>query len=284
MSAYEHQTDERLHELAGIASHTSEAQLRHRMALVEFWATHPGDRVLEVGCGQGDTTVVLADAVGPTGSVVAVDAGPLDYGTPTTLSQAHATLDSSPVGKQIDFHTSTDLLEHRWDFPVHHFDLVVFSHCSWYMDSPKLLQQLLARVRPWSKRLGFAEWDPMPENVHQMPHLMAALLQAHVRSHWPESGMGNVSSLVTPDHARSMAERSGWRVSKEQTTGSSVALEDGRSWEIAEAIDMAEQMIGLKRSFPESTKEVITAEAGLLSRLADREPRESLPTYVFLAE
>ena len=63
MSAYEHQTDERLHELAGIASHTSEAQLRHRMALVEFWATHPGDRVLEVGCGQGDTTVVLADAV-----------------------------------------------------------------------------------------------------------------------------------------------------------------------------------------------------------------------------
>ena len=284
MSTPERQTDARLHELAGLAAHTSEAQLRHRMVLVEFWAPRPGDRVLEVGCGQGDTTVVLADAVGPTGSVVAVDTAPPDYGTPTTLGQAHAAIASSPVGKQIDFHTSTDLLKHHWEFPVHHFDLVVFAHCSWYMDSPKQLQKLFARVRPWSKRLGFSEWDPRPENVHQLPHLMAALVQAHVHAYWPESGMGNVSSLVVPEQARSMAERAGWRISKEQTTGSSVALEDGRSWEIAEAIDMAEQMIGLKKSFPESAKEVVAAEARLLSRLAGREPRESLPTSVFLAQ
>ena len=97
------------------------------------------------------------------------------------------------------------------------------------MDLPKLLQKLLARVRPWSKRLGFAEWDPRPENVKQLPYLMAVLVQAHVRAYWPESGMGNVSSLVVPERAGSMAEWVGWRISKEQTTGSSVALEDGRS-------------------------------------------------------
>jgi protein-L-isoaspartate O-methyltransferase len=41
-----------------------------------------GSKVLEVGCGQGDSTAVLAVAVGESGKVVAVDPGPPDYGTP----------------------------------------------------------------------------------------------------------------------------------------------------------------------------------------------------------
>ena len=56
-------------------NHTSRAQLIHRMALVEFWAPQPGDRVLEVDCGHGDTTVALAGAVGDSGHVTAIDKG-----------------------------------------------------------------------------------------------------------------------------------------------------------------------------------------------------------------
>lgn len=37
-------------------------------------ALRPGERVLDVGCGLGDVAVVLAADVGPTGSVVAIDA------------------------------------------------------------------------------------------------------------------------------------------------------------------------------------------------------------------
>ena len=48
-------------------------QTRHRMQLIEAFNINPGDKVLEVGSGQGDTTVVLADAVGETGFVEAVD-------------------------------------------------------------------------------------------------------------------------------------------------------------------------------------------------------------------
>ena len=33
----------------------------------------PGMRVLEVGCGGGEVTELLADIVGPSGSVVAID-------------------------------------------------------------------------------------------------------------------------------------------------------------------------------------------------------------------
>ena len=55
-------------------------QLAHRQELISYWDVQPGSKVLEIGCGQGDTTVALADAVGEEGSVVALDPGRPDYG------------------------------------------------------------------------------------------------------------------------------------------------------------------------------------------------------------
>ncbi|MBB2480858.1 hypothetical protein H5P36_11700 [Bacillus sp. APMAM] len=45
-------------------------------------------RILEIGCGQGDTTAALADAVGVNGNVVAMDVASPDCGAPLTLGQA----------------------------------------------------------------------------------------------------------------------------------------------------------------------------------------------------
>ena len=60
--------------------------MQHRISLVSFWDIQPGSRVLELGCGQGDATIVLADAVGPDGHVDAIDPGSPDYGiTPFPL-------------------------------------------------------------------------------------------------------------------------------------------------------------------------------------------------------
>lgn len=56
------------------------SQTEHRLAILQNWNINSGSRVLEIGCGQGDCTVVLADAVGEEGSVVAVDPGNLNYG------------------------------------------------------------------------------------------------------------------------------------------------------------------------------------------------------------
>jgi len=56
-------------------------QLSHRLSLLSFWSIKPGSRILELGCGQGECTVALADAVGPDGHIDAVDPGSPDYGT-----------------------------------------------------------------------------------------------------------------------------------------------------------------------------------------------------------
>ena len=57
-------------------------QFEHRVNIVKSWNILPGSRVLEIGPGQGDCTIVLATAVGESGHVDAVDPAPLDYGTP----------------------------------------------------------------------------------------------------------------------------------------------------------------------------------------------------------
>ena len=277
--------DRQLSEIASSVNYTTEAQLRHRMALVEFWELAPGDQVLEVGCGQGDCTAVLAYAVGEGGKVVAVDIEPDTYGAPVSQGDAHGFMKSSDIGNRIEFHTCANLLDPKWDFPDEYFDLAVFAHSSWYMASLEELGNLFARVRPWSKRLGYVEWHPAPQSASQVTHLVAILSQAHIRSHWPDHGMGNVHSLVTRDQARSMAQAAGWNVTDERVTDSSIGLEDGRDWEIENAKHLAEVFMASKPpSVSESALGAVAAEYALLKMLAEDAGRESLPTYVFVAE
>ena len=56
------------------------SQTLHRLVLLQHWNIPTGSKILELGCGQGDCTTVLADAVGEQGRVVAVDPAELDYG------------------------------------------------------------------------------------------------------------------------------------------------------------------------------------------------------------
>ena len=75
-------------ELSKIFLDSNAGGLEHRINLVKFWGITPGSRVLEIGCGQGDCTTVLADAVGPDGHVDAVDPGAPDYGSYPSLHKS----------------------------------------------------------------------------------------------------------------------------------------------------------------------------------------------------
>jgi ubiquinone/menaquinone biosynthesis C-methylase UbiE len=56
-------------------------QTEHRLKLASQWPIHVGSSILEIGCGQGDCTAVLASIVGSTGHVTAIDPADLSYGT-----------------------------------------------------------------------------------------------------------------------------------------------------------------------------------------------------------
>src|SRR3954451_13411082 len=56
------------HMIAGLAQHGA--------AAIDRFPPQPRDRVLDVGCGFGDSAQVLAELVGPGGSVLGVDIAP----------------------------------------------------------------------------------------------------------------------------------------------------------------------------------------------------------------
>ena len=65
-------------------------QTEHRLDLLRRFGIGVGadassegsaaEHILELGCGQGDCTVVLAAVLGEKGHVTALDPGPMDYG------------------------------------------------------------------------------------------------------------------------------------------------------------------------------------------------------------
>ena len=258
-------------------------QLQHRTALVDIWAPGTGAHVIEVGCGQGETTVALAATVGVAGRVLADDKGPAEYGRPVTLGKAHAYIKAGALGGRIEFLLSTDLLDPHRYFPKNAFDLAVFSHSSWYMSSPQELYRLFARVRPWARRLGYAEWDARLRHLQQLPHLLAILLQAHAYSIAPQTSTANVRALILPEHARILAENAGWTITAEKIIDTSTLLGYGKSWEIHKALEMAEALLA-SDDVADDVRSFLTAEKQLLSQISHEVRNMSLSTYAFLAE
>lgn len=120
--------------------HIQQVQLQHRLELVEAFEIQRGMRVLEIGCGQVDTTVALADAVGENGYVVAIDIASPDYGAPITLGQATNRIKKTSLGERISFHFKKEIDGLELSEP---FDVAVLSHCSWYFKRPEELLYIL---------------------------------------------------------------------------------------------------------------------------------------------
>lgn len=87
------------------------AETQHRIELLQHWDIPAGANVLELGCGQGDCTTVLASAIGEQGSVVAVDPASLDYGVVYRQIQLPDGLSDEPTCR-IPIHPRTSAKPH----------------------------------------------------------------------------------------------------------------------------------------------------------------------------
>ncbi|MDW0116560.1 methyltransferase domain-containing protein [Sporosarcina thermotolerans] len=256
-------------------------QTGHRLKLVEFWNIRKGDRVLEIGCGQGDTTAALAYKVGNQGFVHGIDIAQADYGGPITLGEARNQLLDSDMGDRMKIEFGVDVLSDEIDFPPMSFDYIVFSHCAFYLRSEEELTVILSKVQKWGKQLCFAEWDTRIQRLEQYPHLQAVLIQAHYEC-FKESSLANVRTLFTPADCLRIAKDAGWTVAREQII-QSPDLQDGQ-WEVAMTLKEYEGEINRLEVVPDKLRSLLHSEVELLKAAKEKVVIEPLSVFAFVAE
>lgn len=256
-------------------------QTKHRLELAEFWDVKKGNKVLEIGCGQGDTTAVLAFLVGETGVVHGIDIASPDYGSPLTLGESINYLKKSQIGKRIKIDFDADILSSKIEFPETHFDLFVLSHSSWYMKSAEELHDILKKLRKWGNKLCFAEWDTRIQSVEQYPHLLSVLIQAQYEC-FKTTTLSNVRTLFTPQDIKRIAETAGWTIRAEKSINSP-ELQDGK-WEIEQVLTNFHDELEMVDNMPPKMANLIKSQINLLESAISTKAIKPMSTYAFTAE
>ncbi|QRW13411.1 methyltransferase domain protein [Ceratobasidium sp. AG-Ba] len=221
-------------------------QTTHRVRLAQSWDITEGSRVLELGCGQGDCTAVLAAAVGESGHVTGVDPASLDYGSPSTLGQAQAHLRQSKIGSRMTFVQSDPTAFISNSENASKFDTAVLAHCIYYMASPSTLFDILRALHdkaPSIKKLCIAEYALTASVPEAYPHVLAVLMEAALEVHKDgETSDSNVRTVIGPVDITKLANQAGWTVRHEGVLIPDAGLEDGR-WEVSAAMGISEKDI-----------------------------------------
>jgi len=136
-----------------------EPQLLHALSgvdptLMRALAPAPGQRILDVGCGQGDPAIAFAQLVAPRGQVTALD---ISSGM-LAIARRRARLRGVT---NLRFRAS-DLMrarlgERRYDGLYSRFGLMFAA------DIPRALERLLEALKPGG-RAAFAVWGPLSRN------------------------------------------------------------------------------------------------------------------------
>jgi SAM-dependent methyltransferase len=216
-------------------------QAEHRINILDAWhgVLKPGSRVLEIGCGQGTCTEVLAEAVGESGHIDAVDPGSPDYGSPWTLAEAQAHLSAGPLGPRITWLRADPVgLLSRTATTGQTWDVAVLAHCIWYFKSFTALARILAALRGRVGRVCIAEYALHATHPAAVPHVLAALARGTLEAHRDrERSDENIQTPLSPAAVREIAGAAGWAVESQGTVVPEHGLDDGR-WETGTVIGM----------------------------------------------
>ena len=130
--------------------------------LIDSAAANPGERIIDVGCGCGSTSIALAQAVAPSGFVLGIDiSAPM-------LARARQL---APKTLPVDF-VIADATVHPFD-PAS-FDLLVSRFGVMFFAEPALSFANLRRALKPTGRLAFVCWREPRENPMLMTPLQAA--------------------------------------------------------------------------------------------------------------
>jgi cyclopropane fatty-acyl-phospholipid synthase-like methyltransferase len=244
-------------------------QLSHRFSLVEAFQIKEGMRILEIGCGQGDTTMALADAVGKTGHVTAIDIANGNYGAPFTLAQMHEKIKQSNLGNQITFHLETNYET----FPTAQYDAIILSHSSWYFQDINVLKQYIKKMSHETSTILFAEWDLDFTQIEQRNHFIAVTMIALYSTFVKNDG--NIQHVIGASTLKQWVEEVGFKVDQTLSVDATY-LQDGL-WETYYAKEIA-------KSFETAPSTIQQYIANLLQSLNTEQNTKSLNSFVLICK
>ena len=167
--------------------------------LVGHVAPLPGEHILDVGCGTGQTSIDLAEAVGSSGKVTGVDV------TFTMLDAARRRAASRGVDLEL---LAADAQDHSFDSAA--YDAVVSRFGVMFFADPIAAFSNLRRALRPQGRLVFVCWQGVEENPWvQKP--MAAVAQHVALPERPAPGSPGPFSLGDADRTRELLENAGYR-------------------------------------------------------------------------
>ncbi len=168
------------------------------LAAMQRLAPAPGEQVVDVGCGCGDTSLELARRVGPEGGVLGLDiSAPMLEVARRRAAEAGA---SGLKFRQADAQVAA--LPDDRDAVFSRFGVMFFA------DPEAAFANLRRSLRPGG-RLAFVCWRPLPENlwIHLPAEAAAGLVPPAPP---PEPGTPGPFAFADPDRVRAILAQAGF--------------------------------------------------------------------------
>lgn len=151
--------------------------------LVDRLDVRPGERALDVACGTGAATRVLAERVGPDGQVVGIDLNPLMLGVAASLALTNVELREGDAASL--------------PFDDAEFDLALCQQGLQFVPEPEAAIAEMARVLRPGGRVGLACWNGPHENI-----IAAAIGAAAEAIGWTSGAEGYARAFSMGDAER----------------------------------------------------------------------------------
>lgn len=242
-------------------------------ALVERAAPVAGDRVIDVGCGTGASTLALADAVGPDGRVLGIDISlPM-------LAVARRRIEEAG-------HRQVELL--RADAQSHAFapnsaDLIVSRFGVMFFSEPVTAFANLRTALAAGGRLAFACWTEMAANPW-FAHPLAIAVRHLGEPEKRDPRAPGPFAFAEADHVASILEKAGFAEIRVDRVEVPVELDAGVAEAAAFATHMgpAARLLRERAADPDATVRVIEAEVAESFRPFAAKDGMRFPAVVFL--